>query len=127
MRLFWAISKWAFIGLCFLLLMLLATAILLSRAPQDVGCYWAADIVLGIMCRGFPGSQIAIVVLNLPLWAFYVTRMLWHDFMVGRFVEKALKWPHWIAFGLGSVCWLALGLAYPIRWLFLSLRRPSQA
>jgi hypothetical protein len=126
MRWVWAISRWGFVGLAILLL-IVGVSLLLPNFHNrpEVGCY-SRD--LGFECQGFFGSKVLSFVLEWPLWVFfYGPFFLSHEITSGVTFKRATNAPLHLCMEIVAVCWLALGLIYPFRWLFLRLRRRSQS
>jgi hypothetical protein len=130
MRLFWAISRWAFVGLLVMSILMVAAIVLLPdfRNRADVGCYWTSDLIAYIKCGGFLGSGALGFILNLPLLIFlYGPGFLWFQISTGTLFDHAAKAPLSLLLEVLAVCLLAVGPAYPLRWLILRFRRLSQA
>jgi hypothetical protein len=126
MRLFWTISRWAFVGLVILLAVMVATKLSLPGHYDrpEVGCYWDVSLVWTVGCKGFVGSKLVAFLLTLPLIVFsFGPIFLWYEVTSGRLFEFAAKAPIFLLVQVVSICWLALGLLYPFRWLFLKVSK----
>jgi hypothetical protein len=129
LRMFWTISKWASIGLLILFFLLLSVAALPDfQHRPEIGCYTGNALISYVECRGFLGSGVLYLLLNWSMWVFiYGWMFLWIEVFTGALFDHAAEAPLIILLEVVAVCWLALGLAYPIRWLVLHLRRRGHA
>lgn len=123
------VSRWAFIGLLGLLALLIAESFLPDyKNKPEIGCYWTADLVFYVECRGFAGTKVIGFLLTLPnIVFFYAPIFLWEELKSDSLAEFAAKHPLVVLFQVVFVCWLALGVAYFIIWLLLRARRIVKA
>jgi hypothetical protein len=124
MRVFWSISKWAFVGLLALWILMITAKVLIPDFSDraDVGCYWTDGLVLYVVCSGFFGKNALAFIFNLPLWVFfYAGLFLWYEISDGVLFKFALKEPQTLLMEVAAVCWLVLELLYPFEWLRIRL------
>lgn len=123
-RFFWTISKYAFFFLIALLIIGAGAAILVPHfTPAREGCYWTSAMIGYIECPKVPGGQLIAFVLNLPFRIFmYAPLFFFHNLFSGEFFVNPFLALSRLPLYLMYFTPLVLGLAYPIRWLWLKVR-----
>ena len=126
----WTICKWASVGLLVLLIVFLGTIATVSwpQHPIEPGCYWKDRLVLYVECNGFSGAKFVGFVLSLPLIVFPYAPLFFVSFLVtGQIVSIAVYQSPFFFLLLVLLLWLAFGLAWPIRWVAMRIRREERA
>lgn len=117
-RLFWMLSKAAFIGLAILFCIAAFSAASLPESAQETGCYRHADGFFAYKCSGFAGSGAMGFVLTLPYYVLVGPALLNYEISTGGIVDQAIRHPMGVAWSVGSSLWIGLGLLWPFRWLY---------
>ena len=127
-RIFWRISKWAFIALVVLAIMGVGAATFVpSFSSAREGCYWTDAMVGYIDCPNVPAGSIIAYALNLPFLVFFYSGMFL-IVLISTVKVKEVSGPALLEFlqlilpYLMYQTLLVLGGIYLIRWIYVKVR-----